>query len=247
MPTPRGRGTAVQDQELQPCKSPEVTSPRITLDVDEPSLRVWTVTTTIRCTADRHDTMTAYKNHRCRCPEATRKVVDYDRRRDAGLVHPSQPATMTMRRLQALATLGWPADQLAPLIKRNPVSVSQIRRGAHQMVTGTTALAVHQVYRRLHKTAGPSDRTRAYAARQGWTLPSPVLMFLDIDEVAVARACAGARVELTRGERLDAVYRLRVHRGLGYDAIAELLHVAQRQVHRDLADLGLIGAEAGAA
>lgn len=210
------------------------------LTADDDQGRVWTVTTTIHCTAPVHDTMSAYKNHKCRCPAATRKTVDYQKRREAGLVHPSQPAAMTMRRLQALASIGYSSDALAPLVKRNSVCVSQIRRGVQPMVTGATAVAVHRVYRRLHKTPGPSNRTRTYAAKNGYELPSPVLLFLDIDEVAVARACRGEPTDLTRGERLDAVYQLRVRRGLGWNDIGDVLHLDKRQVHRDLSDLGLV-------
>lgn len=223
------------------------TTGRAVLVSDDEAGRRWVITTSIHCTADRHDTLAAYRNYHCRCPTATAESLDYERRRVAGLVHPSQPATMTTRRLQALASIGYPCEVLAPLVKRAPGSVYRVRAGLQPMVTGATALAVHQVYRRLHRTPGPSDRTRAYAAEQGYESPCPVLLFLDIDEVVVARACSGAKVDMSRGERLDAVHRLRVHRGLGYQDIADLLHVDQRQVHRDLADLGLINAEAGAA
>lgn len=209
-----------------------------TLRISEDGVRVWTTTTTIVCTASRHDTISAYKNHHCRCPEATRRAVAYERRREAGLVLPQQPADLTMRRLRALAVLGWPGDEIARRVGRNPVSVTQIRRGAHDMVTGATCAAVYKVYRQLHDQPGPSQRARAHAARQGWVRPSLLLLYGDVDEVTVARAIHGEPVDLKRNERLVATQLL--HRaGRTYSEIARRLRVTPRQVYRDLGDLGL--------
>lgn len=206
---------------------------------DDEHGRVWTVTRTVHCTAERHDTVSAYKNLGCRCPQATARTVDYQRRRDNGQILPSQPATLTMRQLQALAVIGWPADAIAPLAGRNPVSLSEIRRGRHDMVTGRTAAAVKRIYRRLHNQPGPSDRTRAYAARQGWAGPSVLLLYGATDEVKIARAIAGEPVELSRAERLTAVRVLR-EANISYPQIATRLNVHERQVHRDLVDLDLV-------
>jgi hypothetical protein len=209
---------------------------------DVGGVRTWQTVVTIQCEAERHDTVSAYKNHHCRCPRATARAVDYERRRQAGQVAPSQPAEMTARRLQALAVLGWGSPDIAAMIGRNPVSVSEIRRGSHSMVTGKTAARVFRVYRQLHRTPGPSPRTRAYASRKGWAGPSLLLFYGDVDEVAVARAVRGERVELKRNERLTAVQLL--HRaGSTYEDTARRLAVSMRQVHRDLADLGLINQE----
>lgn len=202
-------------------------------------VRVWKTTTVVRCEAIRHDSLSAYKNLGCRCPEATRKAVSYERRRQAGRVLPSQPAELTRRRLQALAVIGWSADAIAPLIERHRVSVSEIRCGHTEVVTGATAAAVARVYKQLHDQRGPSDRTRSYAAQQGWAGPSLLLLYGDVDEVVVARAVRGDVIDLKRNERLTAVQILS-NAGRTYRDIAARLHVSERQVHRDLADLGLV-------
>ena len=210
------------------------------LSFDSNGSRVWTVTTIVVCAADRHDTISAYKNHHCRCPKATAKAVDYERRRNSGCVLPTQPADLTMRRLQALAVIGWPSDVIAPMVNRNRVSISEIRRGGHLSVTGRTARDVHRVYRQLHDQPGPSDRIRSYARRQGWSGPSLLLLYDDVDEVVVSRALCGEIVSLRRNERLTVVQVMHAA-GRTYNAIAAALRIPQRQVHRDLADLGLIG------
>lgn len=60
-----------------------------------------------------------------------------------------------------------------------------------------------------------------------------------VDAVVVARLVDGERVPHNRPERLEAVRQLHERR-YSYNEIAERLHVAQRQVHRDLNDLELV-------
>jgi len=52
-----------------------------------------------------------------------------------------------------------------------------------------------------------------------------------VDEVAVARACHGEEVPLTRLERVEAVRRL-TKRGVGAKEIARRLRMSMRQVQR---------------
>jgi hypothetical protein len=233
MTSSRGASSTIR---TGPALEPGSHIERLTADADT---RVWRVTTTIVCTASRHDTIAAYKNEHCRCPVATRRTVDYERRRNAGLIAPSAPATMTRRRLQALATIGWTCQIIGPIVRRDPVSLTEIRRGKRTMVTGRTAHAVHRLYRKIHDQQGPSDRTRAHARREGWEGPSTVLMYYDVDEVAVQRAVAGdPPAKLPRGERLDAVEQMQ-RAGCSYDVMAARLRIDPRQVARDLADLTL--------
>lgn len=62
-----------------------------------------------------------------------------------------------------------------------------------------------------------------------------------VDPVTVDRLIRGEPAKSTRQERLEAVKVLR-GRGLSYGVIAERLGVSQRQVHRDLSDLGMVNA-----
>lgn len=61
---------------------------------------------------------------------------------------------------------------------------------------------------------------------------------VEVDEVAVRRACDGEQVTLTKPERREVV-RVLHGRGLSYAEIAGRLHATSRMVHRDLRALGL--------
>lgn len=91
----------------------------------------------------------------------------------------------------------------------------------------------------------------AVADLQAATCPRPSLVItrrakparplLDLDESAVLRAVAGNPPRpLRRIDRLEAVRRLH-RREASYAEIAAAIHVTQRQVHRDLTHLGLVG------
>lgn len=71
-------------------------------------------------------------------------------------------------------------------------------------------------------TAKDWQRATAWARR----VPEPI-----VDEVAVARACHGEPVPLTRLERAEAVRRL-TKRGMGAKEIARRLRMSMRQVQR---------------
>lgn len=59
------------------------------------------------------------------------------------------------------------------------------------------------------------------------------------DHVVIDRLIAGEAVSHNRAERLEAVRQLR-DRGVTYLDIATRLHIQHRQVHRDIAELGLV-------
>lgn len=206
-----------------------------------PDRRVWRTVTTVVCTAERHDTLAALKTHPngCHCPKAVAAGRRYEKFRKAGYTQ-MLPADRTIAQLRALAVIGWSCDELARRINRLPASLNQLRRETREQVTRRTARDIDRLYRQLHRTEGPSTRTRQHAARHGWAGPSPLLLTrVDVDQVKVARACAGEPVELNRAERLTAVQTLR-RRRLTYPEIAGRLGVAARQVHRDLFELGLV-------
>lgn len=213
--------------------------------------RRWLITEFVTCTADRHDTLNAAKNHGCQCPEATTIRNRYEKARRVGVVKRERDATGTTRRLQALAADGWPAPLLAERLNLNPVTISNLRRAFHTNVFGATAEAVAALYDELAPTIGPSDRTRAHATRQGWhpreawdgldiddpnILPAclPCQPFDDLDVVAVERAMRGEPVEISRDERLEALRRL-LAAGVNKTEIARRLHLSGQTVNALLA------------
>lgn len=233
------------------------------LVINEPTRRVWVYTVTTECTAARHNTLRARKVDGCCCPIAARLGNTYEKRRRCGGIRPNRDSVGSMRRLQALAVDGWPSPLLAKRIGINEVTVSNIRRGMTSLVYGSNADRIAAVYDELTGKSGPSDRTRAYAARKQWlpytawsddiddaaALPlvvegPPCQLLLenvrDIDLRAIERAMSGHPVTLTRRERREAIARLYAA-GKSYSEMADLLAIDDRMVHRDLQALGVVG------
>jgi len=215
------------------------------LVTDTPSRRVWVQTTTIECTAGRHDTLAALKIHGCCCPPASRLGNTYEKRRRCGAVAPSCDATGARRRLQALAVDGWTAPTLAAQLGLHDVTVSQIRRGAVPTVFGATANKIAALYAQLAGQSGPSDRTRGYAARHHWhpytawddtTIDDPtadpatdlrcLIGVENVDEVLVERFVAGFPCQqLNKAERY-AAYTVMRERGVSCAEIARRLKLS---------------------
>jgi hypothetical protein len=80
------------------------------------------------------------------------------------------PAAGTVRRMRALAAIGWAPAELAPNFGSRE-QVLQIRAGRTAMVTVLTASRVAAVYDRLSGTPGSSVRARNAARRAGWAPP----------------------------------------------------------------------------
>lgn len=78
-------------------------------------------------------------------------------------------ATGTMRRLQALAALGWPLAHIGHVAGMYLTQVNDVAAGRRKRIPRQQAEAVDTVYRALRATPGPSPRTRTVAARNGWT------------------------------------------------------------------------------
>jgi plasmid maintenance system antidote protein VapI len=123
-----------------------------------------------------------YKQGDCRCPIAREAYRIYrkrlrERRHEPLLVD----AAGTVRRMRALAAIGWSPTALAPHLNTTPVRVQGIRGGYRPTVTRETADRVAAVYNQLSGTPGPSASTRGWATRYGW--PPPLLWDgLDIDD-----------------------------------------------------------------
>lgn len=208
------------------------------------------------CTADRHDTSTAYW-HGCRCETARRARSSASRRlrrrRAYGEGPQRESLTGTSRRLQALAVAGWTCAVLAPLV---PVAVETMRcwvRGAFKGISCEHAAQVRALYEERECTPGPSWRAAGSAVRKGWVGPErwfgldmddPDIHPLrrqyyqraDLDEVVVSRLLSGETIahDANRHERREATRVLWVA-GVATREIARRLAEDDRVTSRDVA------------
>lgn len=148
-------------------------------------------------------------------------------------------ATGTLRRIRALARIGWTYRHIADVAQTS----HRIEHYAGQKwVTHEVAAAIVRAYDLLSMTPGPSNRTASRAAKAGWapplawdddTIDDPRAKPADsadadvIDEIAVQRALNGERVPLTRAER-DHAFRIGLARGLTPYALSKQLHLSGR-------------------
>lgn len=94
-------------------------------------------------------------------------------------IHPDQTPpppgcvdpTGTIRRVRALAAIGYPIAHIADAAGMHRDALTKITRGNFPRVRATTADTIASVYRRLADTPGPSQRARNTAAKQGWAPP----------------------------------------------------------------------------
>lgn len=153
MSQPTGHGTTRPNQESQRCKSSQRAS---------------------TCTASVHGTRVAYDTYRCRCPDARAASSRARKARAArqyrggqGLVEP----TGTVRRLRALAAIGWSPELLGRELSCTRQRVRHLRDARTPHVNIATHATVKWLYARLADTPGTSDRTRLHAERRGWLAP----------------------------------------------------------------------------
>jgi len=81
------------------------------------------------------------------------------------------PAVGTVRRVQALMSIGYTLNSIAQDVGMYRTALGNVLNGKRATVTVATAVAMARVYSRRSKTSGPSLRARLYAARQGWSGP----------------------------------------------------------------------------
>jgi Transcription factor WhiB len=81
-----------------------------------------------------------------------------------------EPAVATTRRLQGLAAIGWPADNLAGEMRVSPVTIRRLTAG-QDCVTAHIAERARQLFEGLRDTPGPSEPTRRIAAARGYAPP----------------------------------------------------------------------------
>lgn len=91
-----------------------------------------------------------------------------------------EPAVAAMRRLQALAVLGWSPQLLAGRLGMHLASVRRIRDGEREDVEAATATAIRALYDELWDQAPPAGtkaeriaagKVSRHAARSGWAPP----------------------------------------------------------------------------
>jgi hypothetical protein len=83
-----------------------------------------------------------------------------------------------VRRIQALAVMGWPTTHTGALAGLQLSQVNDLMSGRVKTVPRAHADAIDEVFRTLCHTAGPSPRTRTIAARNAWV---PASAWHDID------------------------------------------------------------------
>lgn len=143
-------------------------------------------------------THTCYNAHRCRCDDCTgtkaakRNPYDWEDRRRRGR-DVWVPALGTMRRLQALAAVGWSCEQIAGLIGSHYRPLQKIRAGQRDSVRLSTARRVAAVYERLamHPRHDHSGKLTRHTARKHMWLPPLAWDHIDTDRRArIARKTA---------------------------------------------------------
>lgn len=92
--------------------------------------------------------------------------------------HRDVDATGTIRRLRALAAIGWSLTELGDRIGMYPTAIGNIARGQLDHVRATTAERVARAYRDMSRIPGPSQRAINEARNKGWHGP---LAWDDID------------------------------------------------------------------
>lgn len=122
------------------------------------------------CGATRHGTAQAYRAG-CRCPDA-REAIRLEKAfyRKRLYLDGSQlvDRTGTVRRVQALARLGWPVLFVQ---QQAGFSRSYDLMNPHRAIRRANADRVAAIYDRLSMTPGPSRRAAARAERLGWVPP----------------------------------------------------------------------------
>lgn len=214
-----------------------------------------------------HGTMTAYTDHDCRCQRARDACSAYqnDRRARVAAGGPNLVSPLgSIRRLQALACMSWPAHALGERMGRDHGQVSRWMAGneGRPHVLRTTAEMITALYGDLWETEGPSHRAWMMSRRLGWIPPlrwagknmddpraTPWQMGGEPDWAAVEHIAAGLLPwrERTKLERRLAVAKL--HRqGLTKNAIGMRLENtrcpdanAERLVQRDVTWLRAAG------
>lgn len=171
-------------------------------------------------------------------------------------VHPRLTPAGVVRRMQALAALGWTASEVAAVSGMTIASVKWYRRNIARTVPWDQGDAAGRAYDALAMRTPPDKptnrRTRTMARANGWLPPlawddidDPAERgdaggadLDDLDEIAIERAISGIPARLTAAERREVV-RILAARGLPDSAIADRCCVNSQTIYRDRVDLGI--------
>lgn len=210
------------------------------------------------CRARYHGTESATRWAKCICPDAKADRARRVKLRRSGVdLRGRVPAVGSMRRLRALAVLGWPVSELAARVGMRVEQVSRIRRGGYGWsVLASTARKVTACYDGLSMVPGPSTLTGLRARRVGW-VPPLAWEGVDMDDPAAvpdmgdeglpATSCDWVVVELviagepvprrcTDAEAAEVARRLRA-KGMDVTLIAARLRSSTRRVRALLAEV----------
>lgn len=203
------------------------------------------------CEAARHNTLDAYANHRCRCPQAraeqarANKHYRWRRARGASLFI---PAVGTSRRIRAMQALGWTAAELGQRLGGSSASAVNLL-ARRDRVHVNTARNVAALYDDLSMTLGPSEQERRHARARGWPGPlawddesiddptaKPTRLRLAKkreapDPVAVERALAGEQLPLWPADQLEVARRI-LAAGGGANQVAKTLRMSGTYARR---------------
>ncbi|OMC41895.1 hypothetical protein A5742_31435 [Mycolicibacterium fortuitum] len=140
------------------------------------------------------------------------------------------PAIGTVRRIQALAAIGYRISDLNPMLGRGRNCVEQwIKR---DVVSSDSAADVADLYRRLSMVPGPSELSRRRAAKRGWV---PPLAWDDIDDPNEVPNMGG----LVQVSFPDRYRELREHVGLSPGEIADRLGIKFESLQQQLLRYGM--------
>lgn len=89
------------------------------------------------------------------------------------------PAIGPMRRIQALAVMGWPIAHTGDAAGMRGTQVTELMAGRRKRIPREQAEAIDRIFRKRCMQPGPSPRTRTIAARNGWV---SALAWDDIDD-----------------------------------------------------------------
>jgi len=158
------------------------------------------MTTDCQCPRSHHEhgTWHAYANDGCRCPDCRTAWARYMRdrtRRNAYAAANHAPLRVhpagTMRRLQALACVGWSSHDIATAVGTTPVVIRGWQHGTPTWIFRRSALKVAGLYDAVWDQPPPGRygvKVRRLAARAGWVPP----LAWDDDEIDDPAATAAA-------------------------------------------------------
>lgn len=134
----------------------------------------------------------------------------------------------TVRRINALVAVGYTQRRLAELLGVTDRRVSCWRR--QDLVTAESAAKVDRLFRELQLTRGPSERSVAWAQRNGWPLP------LQWDEEDLddpdAQPC---KLTYRKGGFVERYRELRDHKDITHtDRIAQELGITAQSLRRQV-------------